>query len=41
MKLTELERIHVGYLDTPLEYMPNLTKELGKGKLYVAESGTI
>lgn len=35
MKLTELERIHVGYLDTPLEYMPNLTKELGKGKLYV------
>ena len=35
MKLTDIERTHVGYLNTPLEFMPNLTRELGKGKLYV------
>lgn len=28
MKLTDIERTHVGYLNTPLEFMPNLTLSL-------------
>ena len=35
MKLSELKRVPVGYLNTPLEPMENLTKLVGKGKLYV------
>lgn len=35
MKVEELKRTQVGYLDTPLEFMPNLTKRLGRGKLYI------
>lgn len=35
MKLEDLKRVPTGYIDTPLEYMPGLTKELGKGKLYI------
>lgn len=35
MNVDQLERCPVGQIDTPLELMSNLTKELGKGKLYV------
>lgn len=35
MKVNEIKKVEVGYLNTPLEYMPNLTKEIGKGKLYI------
>ncbi len=35
MKFQDIQKVEVGYLNTPLEYMPNLTKEIGKGKLYV------
>ena len=35
MKINELKHVPVGYVNTPLEYMPALTKKLGKGKLYV------
>ena len=35
MKLENLQRVPTGYINTPLEYLPGLTKELGKGKLYI------
>ena len=35
MKINELKHVPVGYVNTPLEYMPALTKKLGKGKLYI------
>lgn len=35
MKIEDLKRAHAGYTDTPLEYMPALTKELGGGRLYI------
>lgn len=35
MKLSEAKRVDVGYVNTPLEPMPNLTKELGCCNLYV------
>ncbi len=35
MKLESLKRVPVGYLDTPLESLPALTRELGHGKLYI------
>lgn len=35
MNIKELKRVEVGYIDTPLEFMPNLTQKLGKGKLYI------
>lgn len=35
MKIEELNRAQVGYINTPLEFMPALTKELGKGSLYI------
>ena len=35
MKLAEIKKEQVGYLNTPLEEMKNLSAKLGKGKLYV------
>ncbi len=35
MNIKEIKRTPVGYLDTPLEFMPNLTQRLGRGKLYI------
>lgn len=35
MKIQDLKWANVGYVNTPLEYMPHLTKKLGKGKLYI------
>lgn len=35
MKIQEQKFSRVGYVDTPLELMPHLTKRLGKGKLYI------
>lgn len=35
MDIQTLKRAPVGYVNTPLEFMPNLTKEIGKGKLYI------
>lgn len=35
MNIKDLKRAAAGYVDTPLEFMPNLTKEIGKGKLYI------
>ena len=35
MNIQHLKRTNTGYLNTPLEFMPALTKELGKGRLYI------
>ena len=35
MKIEQLNYVPAGYLNTPLEYMPALTKKLGRGKLYI------
>ena len=35
MKIEELASVPTGYLNTPLEYMPALTKELGGARLYI------
>lgn len=35
MKIEEMKKANVGYVNTPLEFLPRLTQELGKGKLYV------
>lgn len=35
MKIENLKRAAVGYINTPLEYLPALTQEVGHGKLYV------
>lgn len=35
MNIETLKRAHVGYGNTPLEYMPRLTRELGGGRLYI------
>jgi len=35
MKIENLQRVPAGYIDTPLEYLPGLTKELGKGELFI------
>lgn len=35
MKISELKKIEVGSVNTPLELMPNLSKYLGGGKLYI------
>lgn len=35
ISLNTLERVEVGVLNTPLEYMPRLTEKLGKGNLYI------
>lgn len=35
MNIKDLPRAHAGYVDTPLEFMPGLTKQIGKGKLYI------
>lgn len=35
MNIKELKHAQVGYLNTPLEYMPHLTERLGRGKLYI------
>lgn len=35
MKIEDLKHVHTGYVNTPLEYMPALTKELGGAKLYI------
>jgi D-cysteine desulfhydrase len=34
-KIEELGLVHTGLLNTPLEFMPALTKRLGKGNLYI------
>ena len=33
MKVEERKKLHLGEYPTPLEYMGNLTKKYGKGKL--------
>ena len=35
MDIQNIKKLSVGYSNTPLEFMPNLTKQLGKGKLYI------
>ncbi|KAF5076245.1 pyridoxal-phosphate dependent enzyme [Oscillibacter valericigenes] len=35
MKIEEMKKAMVGYVNTPLELMPALTKELGRGRLYI------
>ena len=35
MKVEERKKLHLGEYPTPLEYMGNLTKKYGKGKLYI------
>lgn len=35
MNIETLKYVQAGYVDTPLEYMPALTKELGGAKLYI------
>ncbi len=35
MKIEETKKAMVGYVNTPLELMPALTKELGRGRLYI------
>lgn len=35
MNINELKYVQAGYRQTPLEFMPNLTAKLGKGKLYI------
>lgn len=35
LDLNTLEKVNVGNINTPLEYMPRLTEKLGKGKLYI------
>ncbi len=35
MKIEQMPYMRIGYVDTPLELMPNLTKKLGKGNLYI------
>lgn len=35
MNINELKRVSVGMVNTPLEFMPNLTEHLGGGKLYI------
>ena len=32
MKIENLERVHTGLLNTPLEFMPALTKKYGQGE---------
>lgn len=35
MKIETLKHVRAGYVNTPLEYMPRLTRELGGGRLYI------
>ena len=35
MNIAELKHAQAGYVNTPLEYMPALTRELGGGPLYI------
>ena len=35
MKVEERKKLHLGEYPTPLEYMGNLTKKYGKGRLYI------
>ena len=35
MKIENLKKANVGYTNTPLEFMENLSKKLGKGNLYI------
>lgn len=35
MKIEDLKHVHTGYVNTPLEYMPALTRELGGASLYI------
>lgn len=35
MRVEFMRRAEVGYVNTPLEYMNNLTAKMGKGKLYI------
>lgn len=35
MDIKTLEKLPIGYVDTPLEYLENLTKKIGKSKIYV------
>ena len=35
MEYEKLPYVNVGYSNTPLEFLPNLTKEIGKGNIYI------